>query len=376
MTERTKTAMGTQITTLLADNTAGDISAADMRSVEQDQVDSAYFLLTNTATDVVFTPGSAHYTSAVDTNTAILDMDTEINEAYTANTGITLSNGAYLRTDTTTAHTGLIQAYNTGGSSYTTLATLTNGAAPTLNFPITSVTVNANPLVGTTATSVTDHTLVRQDGTNGQAHEETGIVVDDSDNISVCGSITPKNGSALRTTTTAANTLLLQAYDTDTGPAYVTFATLTAGTAPSLAFTIPAGGATGSMDGYVIGGSAAAAGTFTNATATGYFLRSVGNALTAAGTTRADALQLAKEVNNITTAAGSTGVILPVGVIGMRVTIFNAGASVIKVYGSGSDTIDTVAGSTGVSLTNAKRCDYFFVAANTWISSQLGVISA
>lgn len=113
-----------------------------------------------------------------------------------------------------------------------------------------------------------------------------------------------------------------------------------------------------------------------NATVGGYGLRSVGNALTAAGTTRADALQLAKEINNITTAAASTGVILPVGVVGMRITVFNAGANAIKVYASASETIDGTAGATGVALTNAKRCDYFFVAANTWISAQLGVVSA
>lgn len=107
-----------------------------------------------------------------------------------------------------------------------------------------------------------------------------------------------------------------------------------------------------------------------------YFLRSVGNALTAAGTTRTDALQLAKEINNVTTAAAGTGVILPVGIVGMRITVFNAGANAIQVYASASETIDTVAGATGVPLTNAKRCEYFFVAANTWISSQLGVISA
>jgi hypothetical protein len=100
------------------------------------------------------------------------------------------------------------------------------------------------------------------------------------------------------------------------------------------------------------------------------------NALTAAGTTRADALQLVKQINNITTAAASTGVILPVGVIGMRIVIFNNGANAIKVYASASETVDGTAGSSGVTLTNAKRCEYFFVAANTWISAQLGVVSA
>jgi hypothetical protein len=113
-----------------------------------------------------------------------------------------------------------------------------------------------------------------------------------------------------------------------------------------------------------------------NAKSAGYFLRSVGNALTATGTTRADALQLAKEVNRLTTVAASTGVILPVGVVGMRIRIFHAGASPVKVYASASETIDGVAGATGVTLTNALRCEYEFVAANTWISAQLGVVSA
>jgi hypothetical protein len=113
-----------------------------------------------------------------------------------------------------------------------------------------------------------------------------------------------------------------------------------------------------------------------NVTTSGYYLRSVGNALTAAGTNRATALQLSKEVNNVTTAAASTGVVLPVGVIGMRITVFNGGANAMQVYASASETIDGVAGATGVPLTNAKRADFFFTAANTWVSAQLGVVSA
>lgn len=113
-----------------------------------------------------------------------------------------------------------------------------------------------------------------------------------------------------------------------------------------------------------------------NVKATGYFLRSVGNALTATGTTRADALQLANEVNRLTTVAAGTGAILPVGVVGMRIRIYQSGANPVKVYASASETIDGVAGATGVTLTNALRCEYEFVAANTWISAQLGVVSA
>jgi len=107
-----------------------------------------------------------------------------------------------------------------------------------------------------------------------------------------------------------------------------------------------------------------------------YIRQSVGDALTAAGTTRGDALTLAAQVNNITTAAASTGVVLPAGVAGDIFIIENAGANLIQVYGNGSDTIDGVAGATGVPLTNALRCMYICVATNTIISAQLGVVSA
>lgn len=98
--------------------------------------------------------------------------------------------------------------------------------------------------------------------------------------------------------------------------------------------------------------------------------------VTAAGTARASATAILAAVTNITTAAASTGVALPAGVPGLKYTIFNGGANTIKVYGNGSDTIDGIAGSTGVSLSNAARCNYYCVAANTWISALLGAVSA
>lgn len=116
-----------------------------------------------------------------------------------------------------------------------------------------------------------------------------------------------------------------------------------------------------------------------NATVGGYVDLSTSATLTAVGTNRATALQLAKQVNNIGTAAAGTGVVLPAAAtagVGAIVTIFNNGASLIQVYGSGSDTIDGVAGATGVPLTNALRCQYFCTAAAKWLSAQLGVISA
>ena len=108
---------------------------------------------------------------------------------------------------------------------------------------------------------------------------------------------------------------------------------------------------------------------------------STATGLTAAGTTQANALALNKVINVVTTAAASTGVCLPpaatVG-IGGYVVIFNYGANPINVYGAvgSSDTIDGAAAATGVTLTNALRCEYYVTAAGVWRSAQLGAVSA
>lgn len=125
-----------------------------------------------------------------------------------------------------------------------------------------------------------------------------------------------------------------------------------------------------------IGGTTPAAGAFTTLSATGLTSLATATTISAAGTTRSNATALTKTINKLTTVASGTGVILPASAVGQIVIIENGGANAVQVYGAGSDTIDTVAGSTGVVLTNAKRCLYICVAANTYISAQLGVISA
>lgn len=74
--------------------------------------------------------------------------------------------------------------------------------------------------------SSTDNAIVRWNGTDGDSVQDSGVIVDDANNI------TFPSGSAIRTSTSAGNTLLFQAYDVD-GSAYVTFATLTANNTPS-----------------------------------------------------------------------------------------------------------------------------------------------
>lgn len=103
--------------------------------------------------------------------------------------------------------------------------------------------------------------------------------------------------------------------------------------------------------------------------------------LTAVGTDRDTALALTERLNIVTDADTGTGVVLPssytiAGSDLPDVIIFNDGGEDIQVYAADSDTIDGVAGDTGVPLTDAKRCAYYCVAPTIWVSAQLGVKSA
>lgn len=137
---------------------------------------------------------------------------------------------------------------------------------------------------------------------------------------------------------------------------------------------------TTAVDAMTVTGAITGASVTTTGNATAAYVDvSTSNALTAVGTNRATALALVSSVNVIASAAASTGVVLPAAAtvgIGGKVVIFHNGANAIKVYAAGSDTIDGVAAATGVTLTNALRCEYFVTAALTYISAQLGVVSA
>ena len=113
---------------------------------------------------------------------------------------------------------------------------------------------------------------------------------------------------------------------------------------------------------YASGGAAA---TFSTVT-----LGSVAAALSAAGTTRADATVLTKQVNSVTTvSASTTGVVLPASAIGLPIFLFNIHATnSFHVYGAGSDTVDGVVGTTGVVLGATKGAIFMPVAANTYVS--------
>ena len=130
----------------------------------------------------------------------------------------------------------------------------------------------------------------------------------------------------------------------------------------------------------------------TNTTSPEYFgppliFESVGEGLTATGTTQATALQLAAELNRITTCGAGAGVILPstkinpvsgpnAGVVnpgvGQTIMIINHGANPLQVYGNGTDTINDVATATGVTQMINSMVIYIQTVTGKWYTQGLG----
>jgi hypothetical protein len=94
-----------------------------------------------------------------------------------------------------------------------------------------------------------------------------------------------------------------------------------------------------------------------SAPAAGALLGSVATSLTAAGSTQATALALGSAINAISTAAASTGVILPsTATPGDQIFIYNGGANTVTVYPAVGGTLNNLSANTGFSVATLKSC--------------------
>jgi hypothetical protein len=84
------------------------------------------------------------------------------------------------------------------------------------------------------------------------------------------------------------------------------------------------------------------------------------NGLTAlAAGTKAGATPITAVKARVAVSAGAAdSVLLPPGYPGLEITIYNAGANSIQVFGAGSDTINAVATETGVTQNNGVSAIY------------------
>lgn len=117
-------------------------------------------------------------------------------------------------------------------SSGSTIA-ITTGAN-SLDIDVGATVPTSFPTDAGTATPAAN-ALTVAGGTNiNTAGAAATVTVNLDPDLVTMDTITFNTGGAIRTGTTAADTLLFQAYDNDTGPAYTTFATLTAGNTPTM----------------------------------------------------------------------------------------------------------------------------------------------
>jgi len=108
--------------------------------------------------------------------------------------------------------------------------------------------------------------------------------------------------------------------------------------------------------------------------AIGYLLESAADNITAnPGGGQANAVQLAAELNKVTTVATSgDSVRLPPSAAGLTIVVTNKGANAMQVYGSGADTIDDSAAVTGVSQMRGSVVIYACHTAGAWYTEGLG----
>lgn len=111
--------------------------------------------------------------------------------------------------------------------------------------------------------------------------------------------------------------------------------------------------------------------TFTGVTVSGYFYASAANALTAhAGGGQGSALQLAKDINRVTTVTtAGDSVKLPTSVAGMKVVVINAAASnAMDCFPISGDAINALSANTALSIVANKTVEFNCAVAGTWNS--------
>ena len=96
-----------------------------------------------------------------------------------------------------------------------------------------------------------------------------------------------------------------------------------------------------------------------NVIASNYVIVGVNNAITAVGTNQGTAASLNQSINIVTSAAASTGAILPVAQAGMRIIVRNAAANAISVYPNLNATIGANAANVAYALPINTSVEYF-----------------
>jgi hypothetical protein len=93
---------------------------------------------------------------------------------------------------------------------------------------------------------------------------------------------------------------------------------------------------------------------------------STAGALTAAGATQGTALALTSDINNVTTVAAGTGVILPFWQTGHRIIVRNGGANNLAVYPNSSAQINSLGANVAFSLPAGTAIEFVNFTSTQW----------
>lgn len=94
--------------------------------------------------------------------------------------------------------------------------------------------------------------------------------------------------------------------------------------------------------------------------------------VSAAGTTQGTGTALTASINYITTAAASSGVVLPSAEVGDSVLVYNAGANTVKVYPDSSSQINALSANASINLPINTGIQFWRVTSTVWV----GILSA
>jgi hypothetical protein len=106
--------------------------------------------------------------------------------------------------------------------------------------------------------------------------------------------------------------------------------------------------------------------TSANVTTSSYVIRSVGTAISAAGTIQGDATALTKDINVVSTVSAGQGVRLPTAVAGMVIIVNNTSATSLNVYPSTSAAINSLATNAAYTHIASASLQYYAISATQW----------
>ena len=103
-----------------------------------------------------------------------------------------------------------------------------------------------------------------------------------------------------------------------------------------------------------------------NVVASTYDITGVATGISAAGTTQAGGTVLAKAINVVSTVLSGNGVVLPVAVAGMRITVVNTSANSLAVYPAASGIINSQAANAAYTQPAGARLDFVSISTTQW----------